>query len=130
MSLRGVRGATTVTYDQVDEILAATRELLEAILQANPALQPEELASVIFTTTADLRSVYPARAARELGWLDVPLMCAQEIPVPEGLPHCIRVLIHWNTELPQAAIRHVYLKEAVRLRPDLSPSAFIGSSVA
>ena len=119
MSLRGVRGATTVTYDQVDEILAATRELLEAILQANPALQPEELASVIFTTTADLRAAYPARAARELGWREVPLLDAQEIDVPEGLPRCIRVLIHWNTHLPQVAIRHVYLREAVKLRPDL-----------
>jgi chorismate mutase len=130
MSLRGVRGATTAAQDQAEEILSATRELMEAILQANPALQPEDIASVIFTTTADLRAVYPARAARELGWTDVPLMCAQEIPVPEGLPRCIRVLLHWNTELPQIAIRHVYLREAVRLRPDLNSSAFIGSSVA
>jgi len=130
MSLRGVRGATTAAQDQAEEILSATRELMEAILQANPTLQPEDIASVIFTTTADLRAVYPARAARELGWTDVPLMCAQEIPVPEGLPRCIRVLLHWNTELPQIAIRHVYLREAVRLRPDLNSSAFIGSSVA
>ncbi len=130
MSLRGVRGATTAAQDQAEEILSATRELMEAILQANPALQPEDIASVIFTTTADLRAVYPAQAARELGWTDVPLMCAQEIPVPEGLPRCIRVLLHWNTELPQVAIRHVYLREATRLRPDLNSSAFIGSSVA
>ena len=130
MSLRGVRGATTAAQDQAEEILSATRELMEAILQANPTLQPEDIASVIFTTTADLRAVYPARAARELGWTDVPLMCAQEIPVPEGLPRCIRVLLHWNTELPQIAIQHVYLREAVRLRPDLNSSAFIGSSVA
>jgi len=134
MSLRGVRGATTAAQDQPEEILSATRELMEAIFRANPALQPEDIASVIFTTTADLRAVYPARAARELGWTDVPLMCAQEIPVPEGLPRCIRVLLHWNTELPQVAIRHVYLREAAGLRPDLRPdlnsSAFIGSSVA
>jgi chorismate mutase len=130
MSLRGVRGATTAAQDQAEEILSATRELMEAILQANPALQPEDIASVIFTTTADLRAVYPARAARELGWTEVPLMCAQEIPVPEGLPRCIRVLLHWNTELPQVAIRHVYLREAVRLRPDLRPFTNIGASVA
>ena len=134
MSLRGVRGATTATQDQAVEILAATRELLQAILQANPDLQPEDIASVIFTTTADLRAAYPARAARELGWVEVPLMCAQEIPVPEGLARCIRVLVHWNTELPQVAIRHVYLREAASLRPDLRPdlgsSTFIGSPFA
>jgi len=134
MSLRGVRGATTAGQDQAEEILFATRELMEAILLANPALQPEDIASVIFTTTVDLQAVYPARAARELGWTDVPLMCAQEIPVPEGLPRCIRILLHWNTELPQVAIRHVYLREAAILRPDLRPdlnsSAFIGNPVA
>ena len=130
MSLRGIRGATTTAHDQAEEILSATRELLEAILQANPALQPEDIASVIFTTTADLRAVHPARAARELGWVEVPLMCAQEIPVPEGLPLCIRVLLHWNTELPQSAIRHVYLREATGLRPDLRPSTNIGTPVA
>ena len=119
MSLRGVRGATTVNHDQVEEILNATRELLQAILQNNPDMQPEDIASVIFTTTADLRAAYPARAARELGWREVPLLDAQEIDVPEGLPLCIRVLIHWNTQLPQVAIRHVYLREAVKLRPDL-----------
>jgi len=127
MSLRGVRGATTAAHDQAEEILSATRELLEAILQANPTLQPEELASAIFTTTTDLQSAYPAQAARELGWLEVPLMCAQEISVPEGLPLCIRVLLHWNTELPQSTIRHVYLRDASRLRPDLNTSTFIGS---
>jgi chorismate mutase len=120
MSLRGVRGATTVQQDQAVEILAATRELLQAILHDNPDMRPEDIASVIFTTTADLRAAFPARAARELGWHEVPLLDAKEIDVPEGLPLCIRVLIHWNTQLPQAAIRHVYLREAVRLRPDLN----------
>jgi chorismate mutase len=121
MSLRGIRGATTAAHDQADEILSATQELLEAILQANPTLQPDEIASVIFTSTADLRAAFPARAARELGWQTVPLLDALEIPVPGGLPHCIRVLIHWNTELPQSAIQHVYLREATGLRPDLIP---------
>jgi chorismate mutase len=120
MSLRGVRGAITVEHDQPEEILAAAGELLAAILQANPALQPEDLASALFTVTNDLCSVYPAKAARQMGWTEVPLMCALEIPVPEGLPRCIRVLLHWNTDLPQQAIHHVYLREASSLRPDLA----------
>ena len=65
-------------------------------------------------------STYPAQAARQLGWVNVPLLCTREIPVPGGLPHCIRVLLHWNTELPQPAVHHIYLEEAVRLRPDLT----------
>jgi chorismate mutase len=120
MFLRGIRGATTVQTDQESEILAATTELLTSILQANPSLQPEDLASVIFTLSDDLSAAYPAKAARQLGWVNVPLMCAREVPVPGGLPRCIRVLIHWNTELPQPAVRHVYLKEAASLRPDLA----------
>jgi chorismate mutase len=120
MTLRGVRGAITVEHDQPEEILAASGELLAAILQANPALQPEDLASAIFTVTGDLCSAYPAKAARQMGWNEVPLMCALEIPAPGGLPRCIRVLLHWNTDLPQRAIHHVYLKDAASLRPDLA----------
>ena len=120
MSLRGIRGATTAAHDQAGEILSATRELLEAILHANPTLQPENIASVIFTSTADLRAAFPARAARELGWDMVPMLCAREIPVPGGLPLCIRVLIHWNTDREQSAIHHVYLHGAADLRPDLA----------
>jgi chorismate mutase len=119
MPLRGIRGATTVSSDQEEEILAATQELLVAIRQANPTLQPEDLASILFTVTPDLTAAYPAKAARQLGWTEVPLLDSQEIPVPGGLPHCIRVLLHWNTGLGQKDIRHVYLGEAVRLRPDL-----------
>ena len=119
MSIRGIRGATTVEKDLPGEILSATRELLEHIQRANPALHTEDIASVIFTVTPDLASTYPAVAARQIGWTQVPLMCAQEIPVPEALPRCIRVLIHWNTETSQAHIHPVYLRQAVRLRPDL-----------
>jgi chorismate mutase len=119
MAIRGVRGATTVQHDQAEEILEATRGLLCALLEANPGLQPEDLASALFTLTDDLQAAYPARAARQLGWTEVPLMCAREIGVPGGLPKCIRVLLHWNTELPQAQVRHVYLNEAISLRPDL-----------
>jgi len=123
MPLRGIRGATVASQDQPEIILAATRELLEAMCAANPLLQPEDLASAIFTATSDLTSVYPARAARQLGWVQVPLLSAREIDVPGGLPRCIRVLLHWNTDLPQPAIRHIYLGAAASLRPDLSAGA-------
>jgi chorismate mutase len=119
MAVRGVRGAITVKKDDPQAILAATHRLLSSILGANPLLQSDDLASVIFTLTGDLVSIYPAQAARQLGWVNVPLMCMQEIPVPGSLPRCIRVLIHWNTDLPQSVIRHIYLEDAVRLRPDL-----------
>jgi chorismate mutase len=119
MPVRGIRGATTVHTDQPEPILAATQELLEAILARNPGLVPDAIASVLFTVTDDLSAAYPAKAARQIGWVQTPLMCAREIPVPGGVPHCIRVLIHWNTSLPQSAIRHVYLGEATQLRPDL-----------
>jgi chorismate mutase len=120
MTIRGIRGATTVETDQPDKTLAATQELLDAILHANPALRTEDIASAFFTTTDDLVSVHPALAARQMGWDHVPMICACEIPVPGGLPRCIRVLIHWNTDCAQSAIHQIYLREAVNLRPDLS----------
>jgi len=119
MTLRGIRGAITVYDDDPGQILAATRELLDALLRANPGLRTDEIASAIFTTTGDLVSTYPALAARQMGWDLVPMMCGSEIPVPGGLPRCIRVLIHWNSEREQADVHHVYLREAVKLRPDL-----------
>jgi chorismate mutase len=123
MAVRGVRGAIVATQDQQEAILSATKELLTAIQTANPTLEPADLASVIFTVTEDLTTAYPAKAARQLGWRDTPLMCAREIPVPGSLQHCIRVLLHWNTDLPQSAIRHVYLGEAAKLRSDLNAAA-------
>jgi chorismate mutase len=119
MSVRGIRGATTISEDTAEAILLATREMLLAILEANPSLRPNDIASALFTVTEDLRSVYPAQAARELGWEEVPLMCAQEIPVQGSLKKCIRVLITWNSDLAQSNIHHIYLRDAVRLRPDL-----------
>ncbi len=119
MAVRGIRGATVASRDEAEAILSATRDLLRAILEANPNLQLADLASVFFTVTDDLVAVHPALAARQLGWGDVPLMCAREIPVPGSLPRCIRVLLHWNTEIPQDAIRHVYVGQAASLRPDL-----------
>jgi chorismate mutase len=119
MPVRGVRGAVTADVDEPDAVLEATKELLLAILDANPALRVEDLASAVFTTTQDLNSAYPAQAARQIGWTQVPMICSREIPVPESLPFCIRVLLHWNTDLPQNQIRHIYLGNAAGLRPDL-----------
>ena len=120
MSTRGIRGAITVAENSKEAILEATCALLGSILEANPDLHLEDIGSIFFTMTTDLNATYPALAARQLGWVQVPLLCAQEIPVPDGMPRCVRVLLHWNTTLPQSAIQHVYLGEAARLRPDLS----------
>lgn len=119
MPVRGIRGATTVAVDQADLILDATRELLEAILKANQGMTPEDIGSAIFTVTQDLVSTFPAQAARQMGWHLVPMMCSREIPVPGSLPRTIRVLVHWNTAIPQHQVVHVYLRDAVKLRPDL-----------
>ena len=119
MSVRGVRGATTVSGNQADDILAATSELLEAIRAGNPSLQLVDLAGAWFTLTNDLDAVYPAQAARQLGWKLVPILCAAELPVPGSLPRCIRVLLLWNTDLPPEGVHHIYLRHAASLRPDL-----------
>ena len=119
MPIRGIRGATTVSADDPELILEATRELLEAILQQNEAMEPEDVASALFTVTDDLASTFPAQGARQMGWGLVPMLCAREIPVPNSLQRVIRVLVHWNTDLKQNEITHVYLREAVKLRPDL-----------
>ena len=119
MPTRGIRGAITVTEDDPDLILQATRELLEAIVKENADIKPEDVGSAIFTVTEDLTATFPAQAARQMGWSMVPMMCSREIPVPNSLPRAIRVLVHWNTETPQSQIKHVYLRDAVKLRPDL-----------
>ena len=120
MTIRGIRGAITVNADEPDLILEATRELLEAILDSNPGMNPADVGSALFTVTEDLTSTFPAQAARQMGWGLVPMMCAREIPVPGSLRKVIRVLVHWNTETPQHEITHVYLRDAVSLRPDLA----------
>ena len=119
MAIRGIRGATTVSADEPELILEATRELLEAILGANKSMKPEDVGSALFTVTDDLASTFPAQAARQMGWGLVPMMCAREIPVPGSLRKVIRVLVHWNTDMSQNEITHVYLRDAVKLRPDL-----------
>jgi chorismate mutase len=88
-------------------------------LKANPFLKLDDVASALFTVTEDLTSTFPAIGAREIGWQDIPLMCMREIPVPGSLPRCIRVLVFWNTNLQQKEINHVYLREAISLRPNL-----------
>ena len=120
MTMRGVRGAIVVEADESEAILAATQELLNALMTANPGLSAPDLASALFTMTEDLTAAYPAQAARQMGWENVPMMCAREIPVPGSLMRCVRALLHWNTELPQEAIHHVYLGAAAGLRPDLN----------
>lgn len=116
---RGVRGATTVELDDRDQILLATRQLLALMIRRNK-IDATDLASAIFTVTSDLTAEFPALAARQLGWIEVPLLCGYEVSVSGSLPRCIRVLLHWNTDKPQSAIEHIYLHDAVRLRPDLS----------
>lgn len=114
---RGVRGATTVGENSKEAILTATRELLYTIIQNND-IDPDDVASAYFTTTSDINATYPATAARQLGWYDVALLCGNEIGVPDGLPQCIRILLHWNTPKTAQEIVHVYLYEATSLRPD------------
>jgi len=119
MYCRGVRGATTVDANNREEILTGTRQLLALMIRQND-IHAEDVCSAVFSATVDLDAEFPALAARQLGWLDVPLLCTNEVDVPGSLQKCIRVLAHWNTDKPQSEIRHVYIKDAVKLRPDLS----------
>jgi len=119
MFCRGIRGATTVEWNDREEILAATMELLELMIRQNE-LQVEDIASAIFTVTEDLDAEFPAAAARQLGWEEVALMCMREIPVPNSLGKCIRVLLQVNTTRSASEMRHVYIREAVTLRPRLA----------
>ena len=119
MACRGVRGATTADADTSDAILEATRQLLALMIRQN-GIEPEDVASAIFSTTLDLNAEFPALAARQLGWLHVALMCGHELDVPGSLRRCVRILLHWNTDTPADRIVHVYIKEAARLRPDHS----------
>jgi chorismate mutase len=118
MPCRGVRGATTVPANTRDEILTATRQLVALMVRRN-GINPRDVASAIFTTSPDLDAEFPALAARQLGWLEVPLLCGHEMAIPGSLQRCIRVLVHWNTDQPQDAIQHVYIRDAEKLRPDL-----------
>jgi chorismate mutase len=119
MKCRGVRGATTIAANTREDILTATRQLLALMIRRN-GIESSDVASALFSTTPDIDAEFPALAARQLGWLDVPLLCSHEMAVPGSLPMCIRVMIHWNTDKPQNEIEHIYVRDAKRLRPDLS----------
>ncbi|MCL4351363.1 MAG: chorismate mutase [Firmicutes bacterium] len=117
--IRGIRGATTVERDDAKEILDHTRTLIVAMAEQNH-VDPEAMSSICFTLTPDLNATFPAEAARLVGWRYVPVICMRELDVPHGLPKTIRVLMHAELDVPQAAVQHVYLERAVVLREDLA----------
>lgn len=121
--IRGVRGATTVKENKEDEILDATEKLFRTMVMANK-INAKEVASVFISVTEDITATFPAKAMRRLtGWGHVPVMCMREIPVPGALEKCVRIMMHVNTSMPQDEITHIYLEEAVALRPDLVKNA-------
>jgi len=115
--LRGLRGATTASANTRDAILDATEELIRALQDAN-GFEPEDVESAIFTSSPDLTAEYPARAARRLGWDNVPLLGASEVAVPDGVPRCVRLLLHLYTTKAPGELKHMYLRDAAKLRPD------------
>ena len=122
MSIRGIRGATTAVANTTEAITEATEELLRDLVRLND-LDTAEICFAYFTTTHDLTAEYPAFAARRLGWLDVPLLCSHDmdvrLPNPRGVPMCVRVLLLYNTPLPQSAMRFAYLRGAQAIKADL-----------
>ncbi|MDG1893418.1 MAG: chorismate mutase [Fuerstiella sp.] len=119
MSVRGIRGATSVDADVPEQIREATQELIEEILKRNEITDFDDVISAVFTTTQDLVSAFPAEAARHIGMTTVPLLCALEIPVAGSMRKCVRILLHVNSDRKPADIEHVYLREAEKLRPDM-----------
>lgn len=117
--IRGVRGATTVSGNTEEEILSATEELVGKLIESNH-IDPDSVASVFISATEDINSAFPAKALRKFaGWTFVPVMCMREMPVSNSLNMCVRIMLHVNTEQSQDEIVHVYLNEAILLRPDL-----------
>jgi chorismate mutase len=120
--VRGIRGATTATANTAEAIVEATVELLKELIRAND-LDSSEICFAFFTTTHDLTAEFPAFAARRLGWVDVPLLCSHDmdvrLPNPRGVPMCIRILLLYNTDSPQSAMRAVYLRGAQAIKADL-----------
>ncbi|HEV3168992.1 MAG TPA: chorismate mutase [Actinocrinis sp.] len=119
MAVRAVRGAAQVDADERDLILKATTELVTALFEAN-GLTPDDVISIVFTATPDLISEFPALAARELGLVDTPLLCATEIAVPGALPRVVRILAHVETMRSKQEVQHVYLGGATALRRDIA----------
>lgn len=117
--IRGVRGAITIKSDQADYVLSETEKLVKEITKVNN-IHPEDIISVFISTTPDITSDFPAKAVRSIeGWQYVPTFCMHEMNVQGALPLCIRVLMHINSDVTQQEIQHVYLNDAVKLRPDL-----------
>jgi chorismate mutase len=117
-AVRAIRGATTVDFDEKEQVISRVQALMTAILERNE-LSKDDLISILFTATDDIVSMFPAAAARTMGLGDVPLMCARELAVVDGQPLCIRVLLHVNTSRDRSEIHHVYLESARGLRDDL-----------
>lgn len=119
MTVRGVRGATTITEDHEDLIILETAKLVKKMTEVNE-IQAEDIVSVILSATRDIKSAFPAKAVRSIeGWKYVPVMSTHEMDVPGSLPLCIRVMMHVNSSKTQKQIEHIYLNEAIKLRPDL-----------
>lgn len=116
--VRAIRGATTVKANEKQEILDATSELLREMVEQNGIIK-EDIISIIFSMTTDLNAVFPAVAARQLGWDRIAMMSTHEIDVPGSLRKCIRVLMQYNTEKENDDLIYIYMKEAKVLRPDL-----------
>ena len=125
MMVRGVRGATTVEANSGEAILEASRELLTAMIKAN-GIDAESVASAFFTTPPDLNAEFPAVAARNMGWTHVALLCGHEMNKPGALTMCLRILLHVNSDKPAKDVKHVYLRGARVLRPDIDPTAAEG----
>lgn len=122
MTVRGLRGATTIVRDEGPLLLQATEQLVTEMVEANEVV-PEDIVSVLISTTTDVASAFPAKAVRSIdGWKYVPVMCTHEMDVPGGLPLCIRVLMQVNCEKTQQEVVHIYQNEAIKLRPDLQQS--------
>ncbi len=119
MAVRAIRGATQLDEDDREHLLASVTELIETVIEQN-SLDRADLISMILTSTPDLRSEFPAVAARELGIGDVPLLCAQELDITGAMPRVIRVMVHVDSDRSREDIRHVYLRGAVALRKDLA----------
>jgi chorismate mutase len=117
-AVRALRGATTVDEDTVEQIAERTQELLKAMMSSN-GLEEDDIISLLFTATNDVVAMFPATAARSVGFGAVPLLCAAEIAVPGAMPHCIRVMAHINTTRSRQELHHVYLHGAHVLRDDL-----------
>jgi len=119
VAVRAVRGAIQVDVDERDEIISAVAEMIDAVLSKN-AFDADDLISIFFTVTPDIRSEFPAYATRKAGITDVPMMCSIEIPVEGAMPRVVRMMAHVETDLPRSEIQHVYLRGAIALRRDIA----------